>query len=161
MARGKSVGGIQIGTSFLVLIFVVLALVIFSVLSLMSSLSDQRLTEKNEMAVNAFYVADSMAEEKLATAARIISNVEKTVIGDATFKEELRRLFGSSYDATTGIVSYSVPISKSLSLFVELEVLYNGGTGNTNNNYRIVRWQEENIEEYEIDDSLHLWEGAQ
>ncbi|MEG1931132.1 MAG: hypothetical protein RR131_08335, partial [Anaerovorax sp.] len=66
MAREKNVGGVQIGTSFLVLIFVVLALVAFSVLSLMSALSDHRLTEKNQAAVRDFYVADSVAEEKLA-----------------------------------------------------------------------------------------------
>ncbi|MEG1583694.1 MAG: hypothetical protein RR361_01420 [Anaerovorax sp.] len=159
MAREKNVGGVQIGTSFLVLIFVVLALVAFSVLSLMSALSDHRLTEKNQAAVRDFYVADSVAEEKLAEIDGCIIKAAKMQGGESAFRAELERLLGKLYDGETGGVSYGVPMSKNLTLFVELEVLYGHESINENKNYRILRWQEENTGVYEIDDSLPIWKG--
>ncbi|MEG1930782.1 MAG: hypothetical protein RR131_06550, partial [Anaerovorax sp.] len=70
-----------------------------------------------------FYVADSVAEEKLAAIDGCIIKAAKMQGGESAFRAELERLLGKLYDGETGGVSYGVPMSKNLTLFVELEVL--------------------------------------
>lgn len=55
-----------VGGSFLLVIFSVLCLTVFAMLSLSTVLADQRLTEASMKAVVSYYVADSHAEEIFA-----------------------------------------------------------------------------------------------
>lgn len=148
MAKKKEISGIQIGTSSLILIFVVLCLTIFSVLSLMSSMSDMRLAQKSLAAVEEYYIADSLAEKKLKEIDMIIKN-------DHNFAEEL----GEMFDPATGLIYYEIPINESQALCVELDVISRANNGEKR--YNILKWQEVNKGEYEIDDSLPVWTGEE
>ena len=57
---------LNLGTSSLLLIFVVLSLVSFAVLSLSSALSDKKLTDKTVNRNIAYYEACNLAQEKIA-----------------------------------------------------------------------------------------------
>ena len=54
------------GTSSILMIFVVLCLTVFGVLSFSTASADQRLTDKALDGVTAYYAADALAEEALA-----------------------------------------------------------------------------------------------
>lgn len=146
MAKKKEISGIQIGTSSLILIFVVLCLTIFSVLSLMSSMSDMRLAQKSLSATEEYYKADSLAEKKLK---------EIDMIIESTYA--LEEKMGEIYDPATGLISYEIPINEHQVLCVELEVISRAKDGEKR--YNITKWQEVNKGEYEIDDSLPVWTG--
>lgn len=58
--------GLSIGTSSVLVIFVLLCLVTFAVLSLVSARADSRLSEKNEAHVQEYYAAESTAYAQLS-----------------------------------------------------------------------------------------------
>ena len=69
---------VQIGASFMLLIFVILCMVTFAVLSLSTSMKDYEYSVKNSERTIQYYTANNIAEEKLA---EIISSetTEKTI----------------------------------------------------------------------------------
>ncbi len=148
MARKKEISGLQIGTSSLILVFVVLCLTIFSLLSLVSAMNDMRLAQKSLTATAQYYEADSLAEKKLKEIDHAIKNAR-------SLKAEL----GEIYDPVTGKIYYEIPINENLVLCVELQVINGAKYGEKR--YNILKWQEENRGSYELDDSLPVWTGEE
>ena len=64
-----------VGTSSILMIFVVLCLTVFAVLSFSTARADQRLTEKALAGTAAYYAADVQAEETLAQIDGILAEV--------------------------------------------------------------------------------------
>lgn len=120
-----------VGGSSLLVIFVVLCLTVFAVLSLSSVRADGRLSEASGAAVRAYYEADCEAEEILAQlrAGSVPSGV--TVEGNRC--------------------RYECTVSDTQKLVVEAEV--------TGENYRILRWQTEAAGQWQAEDELHVWDG--
>lgn len=145
MARKRVISGIQIGMSSLMLIFVVLCLTVFSILSLMSAMSDMRLSEKTLAASQAYYKADSIAEEKLR-------DIDGMLQSPGYILE-----LGDLYEPINGHVHYEVPINEGQSLRVELELINSAIYGEKR--YNILKWQEVNKEENDIENSLPVWTG--
>ena len=131
----KPEGGIQIGTSSLVLIFVILSLTVFAVLSLTRVLADDRLSDRSADWVAAYYEADCKAEEMLKS------------INEAAEKDK----------ANAGIVSFTVPINDTMSLEVEAVLT---DTPRDGRYYAVSKWQEVYSSEYEIDESMPVWDGT-
>jgi len=127
---GKGWGQVQIGTSSLVLIFTVLALTVFSTLSLASARSDLMLAEKNRQAVMDYYQADGEAEIKLR-------DFEKNPGMDT--------------------VSYMVSAGAEQFLSVELEPVGELADGR---HYKIVSWRIQNKVDYQVYDELPVWDGS-
>ena len=73
MNENKWGGRANIGTSSLILIFIVLCLTIFGLLSLSSAGSDWKLARKNAEAVRGYYKADGQAVEFLAMVEEVLS----------------------------------------------------------------------------------------
>lgn len=65
--KSKSEFHLSVGTSSILMIFVVLCLTTFGVLSFVTANSDYKLSRKNADAVTAYYQADSKADELLKT----------------------------------------------------------------------------------------------
>ena len=120
------------GTSLLV-IFAVLCLTVFALLSLSTVRADERLSKASAKAVSDYYAADAQAEELLAQlrAGKVPEGV--TVRGM--------------------LYSYSCPISDTQNLSVEVRF---DGT-----HYSVLRWQTESCREEEIDDRLPVWDGSE
>lgn len=131
MAEKRRFSFPAVGGSSLLVIFAVLALTIFALLSLSTVQADGRLGEQSVRAVAGYYEADCQAEEILARLRQ----------GERPEGVELRG----------GIYCYSCPISPTQALEVEVRL---DGTG-----YIIERWQVVSTVQWQPEDSLSVWDG--
>jgi len=122
-----AVGGIS-----LLVIFIVLCLTVFALLSLSSVQADGRLSTASAEAVRAYYAADCEAEEILAQ------------LRQGNIPEEVA-VSGNRY-------CYECVVTDTQKLVVEAEI--NGGE------YRVLRWQTESTLLWQEDDGLQLWDGT-
>ena len=121
-----------VGGSCLLVIFAVLCLTVFALLSLSTVQANGRLADASVAAVSAYYQADCQAEAVLA---RLRSGqVPEGVAAD-----------GDTY-------TYTCPISDTQSR--EVRVRLEGDS------WTVLRWQAVSTVEWEAEDSLDLWSGA-
>ncbi len=155
MNRGT---GINVGSSSILMIFVLLCLATFSTLSLVSANADYKLTVKTAQSVSAYYAADARAEEFLASIDGIL---KKSAENKDTFAQRaaagLSEIGGC---AVTGspeglTVEYQVPVDDRRALRVLLEVPMDS----TDGRYRVVSWQVIQTGQWEEDGTLNLWDG--
>lgn len=163
MEKEKSYPGFQVGTSFLLVIFVIICLVLLGVLSLSGALRDKgysdRVAEKTEL----YYEAVSKAQHKLGEIDRAIAGLDGTYETYGMYLEDVGMItsglddVAGTRDGETLVLSYKVPITDSQSLSVELEVLDpEKGEGNV----KITKWQEVSEEVWEEEGTLPVlqWE---
>ena len=118
------------GGSSLLVIFAVLCLTVFALLSLSTVLANERLNQASVDAISAYYEADCQAEEIFA---------------------ELRNgQMPQGVTENAGIYSYSCPISELQELQVELQ--------NREGVWTVLRWQSVSTAEYQ-DNTLSVWDG--
>ena len=127
-----------VGGSSLLVIFAVLCLTIFALLSLSTVQADRRLGDAAAEAVEGYYAADVEAETLLA---RLRS-------GDTPAGVTLT-------EGPQGVTAqYVCPMSDTQALFVE--VLFPEGLGD---NYQILRWQAKSVTDWVPDNSIDVWNG--
>jgi len=132
-----------IGSASIVLVFVVLCLAIFTVISLVPAMTEQTLIERELQLVEAFYIADTFAEKILAeilTADEILSNIMGVAI-DVDW----------DFDYMAQRVSFMSPVSENRDIYVSLIV----GDGF----YEILSWRMHDSSEWESDDLLNVFQG--
>lgn len=120
-----------VGGSFLLVIFGVLCLTVFSLLSLSTVQAGQRLADASTQAVTAYYQADCQAEELLAR------------IRGGELPAGVRKQ-GQNY-------TYCCPISDTQTLCVEVQL---SGT-----EYTVLRWQAVSTADWRPDEKLEVWNG--
>ena len=126
--------GMNIGSASILLVFVLLCLVSFAVLSIVSANADSKLSARVLERTTAYYAACNQAEQSLA-------GMDKT----------LQRMYASSDSEEAYFVavghgkSYVIPISDLQTLQVTIEILYPESDEDTF--YRITAWQVLNTEE--------------
>ncbi len=133
MKEKRQISLAGIGLSALLVVLAVLALTLFSLLSLSTARAQQRLGEKERAPVLAYYEAEAQAHEILAKlrAGEVPQGVAQ---GD-------------------GFYRYTCPMGENQLLAVEVEIGEDG--------YRIVRWQVCARGNWEADDSLPVWQGIE
>lgn len=120
--------GLNIGSSSILMIFVILCLICLAVLTLVSASSDNKLNRKVLERTTAYYSACNEAEKALA-------GVDQT----------LASIYSNSADADTYFAtvghskSYIISISELQTLQVNIEILYPESDDDTF--YRITSWQ--------------------
>lgn len=119
------------GGSSLLVIFAVLALTIFAILTVSTVTADEKLADRTAAAVKDYYEADCTAEEILAQLRS--GQLPEGVTGDG------------------GVYSYVCTVSETQELQVEVRV---DGT-----EYEILRWQLVSVSEWVNDESLPVWDG--
>ena len=119
--------GINIGFSFILVIFVILCLVSFATLSVVSANADYKLSTKLADRTTAYYTACNKAYEQLAT---IEAN-------------------------SSGSTSFSVPINEIQELQVSLEFLY--PDSESSSDYVITKWHTITTNIPEMDESLNVF----
>ena len=72
--KKTGIGTVNAGGAIIIIIFVVLCLTIFGLLSFTTSFADKKLADKNLRSVEQYYQADSEAEKKLATIYEEVNN---------------------------------------------------------------------------------------
>lgn len=127
-----------IGGSSLLVIFAVLCLTVFALLSLSTVQADGRLSDKTYETTVGYYAADSKAEE-------ILASLRSGVVPEGVTSEEAVHSFAGE------IYSYSVAINDSQAL--EVDVIIKGS------DYTILRWQVVSTADWQADESLNVWIG--
>lgn len=147
---------VNIGSSLLLVIFLVLCLVTFATLSLSSARSDESFSRRMADRKTEYYKAASQAEDLLAQIDRLL---EETAAKDGQNPWKALDFTGISpdihYDPSGAAVSYQVPINDKQALDVVL-VLNTGDETAQSGYYRIEKWQTVNTEKWESDDTLNL-----
>ena len=126
-----AVGGVS-----LLVVFAVLCLTIFALLSLTTVQADVRLADATAQAVADYYAADCQAQEILARLRR----------GE---RPEGVAFYGSD----GSYAQYACPISETQQLQA---LVYIGGDGSWN----VLRWQAMPSQEWEASEELELWDGV-
>ena len=131
MDKRQSFQAPVVGGSSLLVIFAVLCLTVFALLSLSTVQADSRLSDASAAAVSEYYAADCRAEEILARPRT--GQVPEGV-----------RVKADTY-------SYTCPISETQELQVEVRIRENG--------WEILRWQAVSTTQWNEDETLSLWDG--
>lgn len=129
-------GNLNIGTSSLLLIFIVLSMVSFAVLSLSSALTDRRLTGSNLERASMYYEACNLAERRL---------------------KELDEQFISDYEdkgiIPSDIPEMTFPVNDTQELYVRVVAHEPDEDGSM---VEVIKWKVENISVPKMDDSINL-----
>ena len=132
MKKANGISPPAVGASSLLVIFAVLCLTVFSLLSISTVQADRQLSDRAANAITGYYRADSQAELILA---------------------QLRSgLLPENVQEKNGVYSYYCTISDTQALAVEVAV--------TGNSYRILRWQAISTTDWQADDRLPVWDGS-
>ena len=131
-----------VGASSLLVIFAVLCLTVFAMLSLSTVQADKRLSDRSAAAALGYYEADTEAEEIFARlrAGELPDGVTVTTYA----AEESAAIQGSIY-------SYTCVISETQAIQVEL--------AEQNGIWTVLRWQAVSTTAWEADDSVDIWDG--
>lgn len=136
----KSRNGAGLGTVTLVMLFSVMCLCVFALLSLSTARSELNLSSRYADSVKAYYEADTQAVY-----------LQNRLISAVNLEATLRRISDGGYDIRyeRGLISYSVPVDDNLTLMVELS-----GT-----DYTPIAWQVVATGGWEADDHIEVWDG--
>ena len=122
----------MVGESSLLVIFAVLCLTVFALLTLSSVKADQRLGDASRAAVTGYYTADCESEAVLAL-------LRQGICPDGVI------------DEGNGIYSYYSPISDTQALAIRVQV--------QGADYTILRWQAVSTTEEVPSDRIPVWSG--
>lgn len=146
------------GTTSIVLIFVLLCLLTFSVLSVISANADYRLSKKNADRTTEYYEAENRANDILLTITRSLD----AHAGQESFLTQVRM----DLEGKEGIVfstdeelSYRVPINENQQLFVSLTLP--DSAQKSGDSYRIDAWKVENTHEWNNDTSVPVLDSEE
>lgn len=132
--KQKSTPVVNIGSSSLLVIFLILSLVIFAVLTLTSATSDYRFSERMATRNTEYYKAVAEAEKTW-------DDLDTAASEGAMMSEET--------------VNYTVPINDSQELSVELTLVGNATDGY---HYDVTKWQTVSTKEWTGDNKVNLIE---
>lgn len=143
----------NIGSSSLILIFIVLCLATFGLLSLGNARGDELLSVRNAAAVKEYYRADRLGEEFVRT---VDQELKKAGTGsqEAVKQQVLARL-GEYYQEDTGCFLTDIPMNAGQALRVELAADWQAGE------LEVKTWKVYIQEDYEIDQSVRVFSGTE
>ena len=135
---------VNIGSSSLLIIFLILSLITFAILSLSGAKSDYSFSQRLANHKTAYYEASNRAE-------RILGQIDEALAANETLDGQ--QLEGIAIQAQEGIITFSVPMEENQALLVELEV--NDYTKDETY-YTIKTWQIISTKSWESDQSIQL-----
>lgn len=159
---------VHIGASSILILFVLLCLVTFAVLSLVSANADYNLSKKTAESVTCYYQADAQAETQLALIDEALKAcAERTPNGaqPADFykilSDELLPLNGVSIvmDKDKFTIQYQIKIDDNRALQVSLQPVF--PFKNSAKRYTLTGWQVIQISEWNPDNSIPVWDGTE
>ena len=139
----KSGGGNGIGSASLVLMFAVLCMTIFTLISLSSAVTDKAMADAQEKFVKDYYDADVRAEYVLAEILKA-DFIPETV-------GEVSVVTRRDQDSGARIASFVCVMSDKKELSVEIAIFESA--------FDVLKWKVQDIGKWEIDTSLPVWQG--
>ncbi len=150
---GRNSQGIHVGSTSILMVFSVLCLTIFAVLSFVTTNYERKLSEKTAAAVLNFYEADSHAEEILAEMQKMLNaNTEPGLIDEfsAQFEQE-DFLVSPLEDPMNFSFSFEVPIDEKQVLHISATV--------KNGIIMVNSWIILSTGSWSVDNRLNVWTG--
>ena len=144
MAKKKRELPLNVGTSSVLFIFVILCLVSFAILSLSSSMSDYKLSSRVAENSEAYYNACNAAEEQLASFDKTLKDLYDTGISRSGY-----------YESVGKKKTFAVPVNDIQTLEVEIRILYPEKPGESF--YDITSWKMDTTGELEYEDTLPVF----
>lgn len=147
------IANLGVGYTSIMIIFALVCLVIFAVLSLKAASSDMALNERSGEYLKEYYKADDIAKQNLCELDELSYKARESGFFAETFQEladgkpVLIRIVRDGCSA-----DYSVPINERQELSVSITFKASGG-------YEINRWQCRTLSSAN-DDHLHVWDGT-
>ena len=151
MSKRKNMTGISIGSSSVLVIFVVLCLTTFATLSLVSARADYKLTQRTAQATAEYYAADTKAEETFQKLSRALGSA-------GSWQEQIALMDAAiTYEVIGGkiLLFYQIPINDQKRLYVELAAEL-GTDGNPIGSLQRLCWQTQLLEGWEDDGQMNL-----
>lgn len=155
--KGQNI--LNIGTSSLLVIFIVLCLVIFATLSVVSAHADYKLSQTLDDRTKNYYLASNQAENTLNTIDNRLLFIYHNSSSELDYFNKCQAQLKQTgdefnYNPVNRSISYTQVISSNLVLTVALDVIY----PNSENNrfYKLTSWQESNTASWQPDNSLNL-----
>lgn len=142
--------GINIGTSSILVIIVILCLVCFAGLSIVSAVADYKLSNKLAERTTSYYEASNLANEKFAE----LDTAFLKLYQESSGKEEYMQKIKESYSDS---LTFSYPINDTQALSVSVEPVY--PDAETGNFFKVTCFQVITIQEPELDNSLPVLFG--
>lgn len=143
MSRKVGATGLPIGGPTLLMVFVILCINIFAVISYMSALRDYNLSEKSAEMITKYYEADTKATN-------VLSDVAYDIKLNTVYENKYKGIndFAILDEVDTLKVKYKVPIKKDIVLSVVVEFPKNSSK------YRVLEWKMINNKLIEENDSV-------
>lgn len=158
--------GINVGGSSILIIFVLLCLTTFATLSLVSANADYILAQKSADTTQEFYLADTMAEQKLSEIDACLAQAESAAADEEGYflksKELLDNINGISFEETDPShlkIQFAIPSGKNAEICVTVEVQYPKASGQP----RFMRkdWSLRNTLDWDNSgNTMNLWDGT-
>jgi hypothetical protein len=136
-------GGIGVGSASIVLVFAVLCLTVFSLITFIIANNDKALVDAQAQLVVGYYNADTLAEYIAAEIAAADSLPDRI--------RNIEIVSGQDNETGAKIASFACPISDNKELYVRL--------GISGDSYDILSWRMRDTDEWVINDSMEVWLG--
>jgi hypothetical protein len=147
----QKVRGVGVGTVSLVLIFAVLCITVFSVLTLSTANTERIMANRTADFISSYYNADTQAT--IIKAHIIESHRNDTLLSDieTTLTSFGVRIIAEQLDDTI-YVAFIYEINDALDLSVKLQL--------SEASEAVLEWRMVNSQDWEVDDSLSVWDGS-
>ncbi len=147
--------GMGVGYVSVMLIFAVICLTIFAVLSLKASLSNESFNERSGDFLQHYYAADTAAKETLSKLNDCAFEARSSGLFDEAFEEAAQEVEGVTLKRTPAgfSVSYSAAINERQTLAVTVVFDNNG-------QYTIEQWQSQDVSQMDDNSHLGVWDGS-
>ncbi len=143
--------GVPIGTSLLLVVFVLLALITFATLSYVSADTDNKLSQNVADATTAYYKAEEAAQTTLMQIHAVVTDtVQQDIQKQYEELSNILRDYNIVMRDDKVYISYETIVSDVESLYSEIEVLPNG-------DFNIIRWQLLYTEEWESNNEFPVF----
>jgi hypothetical protein len=146
----------NIGGPSLILIFIVMCLVTFGMLSLSAAKSEHNLAARNASAVTEYYRADGEGEAFYQMVLEKVEAVKAKGREQKEYEELLAQELGNYYRPEEGTVITQIPMTRSQALTIELIPEFE-----EKGDVRVSKWKVIQTEDYEIDNSMPVWTGGE
>ncbi len=160
MKEKKPSKGVHIGTSSILVIFILLALVTFASLSFLSARADYLLSRKMADRTTAYYEADTQASYYLSDVEDILSKQYQQYNNVSDYEASLVDAFADNdtfiinTTVSPAVICYTTTISDTQNLYVELAVNYPDNQDTAL--YHIKTWRTLSTVDWQPDNTLHL-----
>lgn len=166
MKKKKKHTFLNIGTSSILLVFVLLCLVTFAILSIVNANMDYQLSKKNAEHTRAYYQADLKAKQELAEIDDILySEYKSQSFSDAeSYYTHVIKVLSDAgtytfdRDLSSPRMYYEVPITENQILNVTLELHFPTQTGE--HFYRIITWNSQSDSSWEPESNVPVFNGS-